>query len=373
MEESEKTSELNALAQKHGVPVDQLTKQYNEKLAQLKKQSPGLSDDLAKKRAMILIQREFIADRSPAKPYDMIPLGIGPKRDITAGMVAEIMAMDREVALSQGKIIMTTDLAGNKVPIAIDTRATFDNGRANPNFNKPITPVFRRQSISLAWPFNGGDTKLLILTHQGVALDKLPTLKLPVRARINLRETYPDRYIANTSTTTKFVPCDITLNGKKYASGQQLDDGSIYNILTNAPESLKSTLANLMNWHDAHKGDARRVVIIEADIMNHYVIEPSPNITSSMSLQLADESIGYDENASLVQCWIPPEIAGEVIKIGDGSRVAIIGSTSVGGTYDRETRTTDRTKPRVMLNAYGVYADPMLLIPPEEEDIEGGL
>ncbi len=73
-------------------------------------------------------------------------VGVTEKRDILAGLVAQAQAAYKEnpqLAVAQGLVRVEQD--GTVVPL--DNRETWEDGTPNPNYGKPLKPVFRRTGV----------------------------------------------------------------------------------------------------------------------------------------------------------------------------------------------------------------------------------
>jgi len=81
---------------------------------------------------------------------------------------------------------------------------------------------------------------------------------------------------------------------------------------------------------------------------------------------LEDDTFDLDDQP--VPVWIHRDIL-HLVDFGPGSRVAVIGQVITMPGYDFQTR-QQTDQPRAAINAFGVYADPTLKMPPSLEDVE---
>lgn len=75
-----------------------------------------------------------------------ICVGVTEKRDILAGLAAQAQAAYKEnpqLAVAQGLVRVEQD--GTVIPL--DNRETWEDGTPNPNYGKPLKPVFRRTGV----------------------------------------------------------------------------------------------------------------------------------------------------------------------------------------------------------------------------------
>jgi len=348
---------LRQWSEKLGIPLEDLQKQFDEKLAQLKRIYPAKDMTFWEPRARFFLYRELKTQViSPAIFFDAVFLGYSAKMDMLAPYkrtAIETYQKDPDRAIREG----LTDAEGRP----LDNRPTITvRGREikNPNIGKPLGDIWVRQSVGIGKPLNRPDIKLLILVHWGDQADLVPPLGQILRTRGNLQADEPERYIFNTSVTTRFdQPSSLgELSG-------QLTTEKICELLQTAPETFKTDLAHLQAYHTRTANDRRRIVIVEGDVI--YIRREPTRIGNSL-LVIEDESIGYDLESPGITVWVHPELI-PFLDFAAGSRVLVIGRTVEGPAFDPTTRQIDATKRRVMINAFGIFAIPELRIPPEEE------
>ena len=283
-----------------------------------------------------------------AQPFDAIWVGYNAKVDVTRSqreLATQMFKTDRERAIREG----WTDSEG----FPIDNRPNVPKGLRG----RRLTETFLRQIIGIGQPKPTEPLKLIVETAIGEQADNLPPLGKPVRCLLNVRSEEPNRYIANSSKFTKYEPTQM-------AAFPKVDDAVVCDLLQKAPEQFKSTLENLHNWHMANENDNRRVCIVEANVM---FIRDTPLTTGNYLMVIEDETI-MDVEAAGVTVFVPEDLK-DMLNFGPGSRIIVIGRTTTGPGFNRETRTVDQTVVRTMLNAFGVWAIPEFRIPREESEI----
>jgi len=124
------------------------------------------------------------------------------------------------------------------------------------------------------------------------------------------------------------------------------------------------TCASLKDWHEQHAGDPYRLCVLEADVV---FMNPNPTSIGNYLMVVEDESI-MDLSAEGVTVWIHKDL-WPYIDFGPGSRVFIVGRTVTMPSWDPVSRTVDRSKTRVGINAFAVYAVPELKVPLEEAQV----
>jgi len=221
-----------------------------------------------------------------------------------------------------------------------------------------LTPTFLRQSVSLGRPAEGGDMKLVVITHIAEQADNLPPLGKPVRTLLNMRADEAHRYVCNSSRLSKFEPVEMA------EVPSPLTEEGVCDLLLQAPDEFKSTLADLTSWHIAHEGDNRRIVIVEA---NALFLRDTPLSSGNFLLVIEDES-AEDIMSDGTTVFIP-DVLEQQLNFAPGSRLIILGRTATGPAYDRETRSTIEGERRTMLNAVGVWSIPQFRIPREETNV----
>ncbi len=341
---------LTLWAEKSPMEVDDLKEMFEAKYNEIKVLKPDMAEDALIKRARFQTYRAVkSAGRSTAKPTIGLFVGYNQAYDITQSnrkYAQEIYARNPSKAVEDG----LTDADGT----VLDNRAKMPWGADNPDYGKELKPNFLRTSVAIGRPMDEGDMKLLVMTHNNDQAFTLPPLGVPVKFAANIRSDEESRRLYNSSVTTKFVETEIPEFGTVDASG-------VCAILADAPEEFKSGLAGLMDWHQAHAGDQRRIVIVEGDVM--YVAN-QPNKVGSYMMVIEDEST-MDIEGEGVTVFVHEEIAHQ-LNFGAGSRVFIPARTSIGAFYDRETRTSNPEIQVIILNALGVWAIPEFRIPRDE-------
>jgi len=374
---AETLAKLTAWSQALGKPFAELTKMYEEQLAIFKQGVAGKTaewyDSTARHRVYLKIKSSL---RSPAKPYDYITLGLSGAIDVTRSEreeKADLYANEetRAQAVAEKKVLGEDTQFGDKVYPAgtpLDTRQWMVKpdpeknvkGRKSPSYGKPLLPRYIRTLLSFGRPAGGGNFKLLATMCNAGDPNELPMPPLGkgFRTRLNLSSDTPNIYHMNWSTQARFEPIVLP----EY---EPITTERIIKIFQTAPEALKSSLDELMAWHNANKNDKRRLVIVEADVT---WINRTPTDYGSYMMVLEDVS-KEDLGAEGTPCWVPTELKHVIDTFGPDSRVYVVGRTNIGPGYDREKREVLPDVQRVNLNAVAIWAIPIFRTAPEEQTV----
>jgi len=369
----ETSKQIAQWATKLEVPVEELTKQFDEVLVSFKATIAGQSEDwyeaAALRRLYIKVKSDLV---TPARPFDYISLGYSGTLDVTAGeremkLAAYHNVETRDKTIAEGKVQVI-----DGVPTAIDTREWMrkpdpskgTKGLKNRNYGKPLVPVVIRTVVGYGRPSKGGDFKLISVLEVGEMTKSLPPIKASLRSRFNLREERPHRYDCNASRRMKFDPIQLP----EYPT---VSDKSICDVLMSAPayhsetnpSGIKVPHGLLRSWHDAHDKDTRRLCIIVGDVT---VKPPDPISTGNYIVVIEDpEEMNFEAEGTPI--WVPGELE-EQLDFAQGSRVVVVGRTNIGPGRNPDTGQIDASIERVQINACAIFAIPEYRIAPERLD-----
>jgi len=332
-------------SEKTGRSVDELLQRLEEFKKILREAHPGKSEEFYEARARLQVYRELKQQlRMPrAKQFDGIFLGYGIKMDVFAArreQALQIWKQDPKRAIDEG----WCDAEGTPI-------FTMPSG----SVIKIDKPVYLRQSVGVCRLSSGGDLKLFVMVHRLDQADKLPPLGKPVRFLANLVSDTPTRYELNTTRITQYADVDMPEFPK-------VDESTICDLLSKAPDELKATCAELPDWHTKHANDPRRIVILEADVI---FIRREPTAFGNYIMVVEDETI-MDLAGEGITVWLHEDLM-KYIDFGAGSRVYVVGRTTTGPGWNPETRSIDPSVQRTMVNAFGIWPIPEFKVPPEEE------
>jgi len=321
---------------------EELVALMQQHMQELQALHPGKEQSWYEGRARFLVYRSLKrTSRSPSVPVYCAFFGFGEKRDIWANRVRTALQMWKEPA--------KRDLAVQKKLVAPDGTPLDTRGR------RITGPTWIRNAVGFGYP-EGKSPKLIFLNLSGKQADLTPPLLTPVVARLNVREEQDYKYICSSSTLTEWTAAEI----------EDIPGGIDWavEILNEAPEELKSTCADLMDWHKKYSVDQQRIVIVEADVMD---IADTPTSVGNYAMFIEDETI-YDAEEDSILTWISSE-QNEMRDWGPGSRIYVLARTTMGSGWDPETRQPDPKKMRIILNALALVCIPEFRIPREETDV----
>jgi len=343
---------LQQWSQKTGRSVEELQNQLQQYFDEIKQLNPNLDDVVVLSRARFLLYRDLKSEIiSPAVWFEGVFVGYGEAWDVTEPLRKQILA-EYEVApektIAEGKVQVTPE--GQVIPI--DFRPTLPDGRTNPWYKKPIRPVIVRNMLAIARKVGTSEFKFLVLTAMLDQAENLPPLGEPVKFRALPRDEQEHRIIARTSRVTKYIKTTIP----------EFEKENIISLLRAAPDKFKAALKQLPEYYDATANDRHRIVIIEGDVLQIGAVTSRGN----RLILLEDEAFDLDDEP--VPVWIHKDIF-KLINFGPGSRVIVVGQPIAMPAFDIKTRTVNPEKQRIAVNAWGIYADPSLLVPPLEEEL----
>ena len=161
----------------------------------------------------------------------------------------------------------------------------------------------------------------------------------------------------NTSVQTVYDPVEMDELGE--VGGQTIID-----LLNGAPDDFRSTLGDLMAWHNAHATDANRIVNTSGDLM----FNPRNQLSTGNYMITMSDAETQEPDEEDVTVWVH-EALFEMIQYGSGTKIHVLGRTGIGPGYDREKRQPLPDVKRVMVNAFGIWPEPDTIIPLEEANV----
>jgi len=256
---------FNKWAAKTGLTLEAITNIYDSNYRKLITEHPELLEnvELLKKRALRLTYIELKARlRSRREPWGMLVLGFGDKADLTARMRLEALQKYEEDKLGaiQRKIVRVEE-DGTVVPL--DTRKEIRPKVRNPNFGKPLVPVYRRYVVGLGCPLHGGPVKLTWLTLRH---DNADIILQPGRCYsfVGLkREETANRYLVYDAPRAMF-----NIMRTKIDVFGDVTEQTVWDLLSEAPPEFESSIAELMDFHTKYENDRFHPAIVEGDIVS---------------------------------------------------------------------------------------------------------
>ena len=386
---SKKISEeevLLALSKQMDVPVEELKKELEEILVEVKKDErltnakEGEAREIARNRLVTAKRRELA---SPANTWKGIVLGIGDLVDTVRKvrrLTEEAYALD-PIKTSKGWVYKETFvLAKTEDVVDPDSKETgvkiiplYPKTEANDKYRRSLTPIpehsWLRNVYGVASPIDKktrkeGEPRVFSMTlNRKLAIEgkKIPLMKPVVFKGID-KTTAEDakvgEYKINASTYTEF----------------KLDPALVLPplediIVTNCAKKFV-LLGELDQWHRDHEKDNARWCITQGTVSN-LKLEPNEK-TKNMRMTLDDESLMFapeKEGRSVgVQFWIPTDRNLDM-EFGQDSRIYVVGKTGRGKAYDRETRQQLDEPGDVNFNVYGIYIPDIFRISKEVEPV----
>ncbi|MFB6236994.1 MAG: hypothetical protein ABEH81_01350 [Halopenitus sp.] len=256
-----------------------------------------------------------------------------------------------------------TDDANTKVEdgwrvYPLDTRESFNSGDENPNYGMPQDKhQWTRRGLGL---FTGGpadDVRIGNITFRDKISASEPPLYEPVqfKARVDEDEDTGELYINSTSDTEVEPNPDL---------GENVDK-TIDELIEEhfaGTEYYQEDLQSLYEYMAEQNG--RRTVVVKSDVIS---MDLEPNSNNTMRLVLGEmEFDGREMVEHEVTVWVPAW-QKEYIDFAVDSRVYVIGRANISAAYDPETGGTSDTEKEVNINAQGLYADPTVKIPREDD------
>ena len=341
----DKNTYLNQWAEKLSVPIEQINAEFDRILLEEKSIHPDLSQEQQElrtlKRLALVYKKQM---RSPAEGFEGIILGTSDCVDAIANKrreAIEVFKVDPQSAVAQG----ITDEDGNP----LDTKETWNDGRANVNYGKPLpTNNFLRNVWVLAKSNKDASYRFLsmLLTGEKAKNENIPIFT-PVRFMAIDKE---DKL--NSSQFTNFV-----IDNKLEMPNELLK------LLEEKMDFV--AIGEIEKYHASVKDDFNRLACVIGDV-SALNLEPTSMGSRVLSLEDADAAL-EDLDAKGLTCWLPPRIN---IDFAEGSKIVVIGRTSQGNKKDEQGNRTEELGD-VTMNVFGVYAIPefKVAIPKEVNDI----
>jgi hypothetical protein len=389
LELSKKISEeevLLALSKQMDVPVEELKKELEETLIEVKKDErltnakDSEAREIARNRLVTSKRRELA---SPANTWKGIILGIGDLVDTVRKvrrLSEEAYALD-PIKTSKGWVYKETFvLAKTEDVVDPDSKETsvkiiplYPKTEANDKYKRSLTPIpehsWLRNVYGVALPIDKktrkqGEVRVFSMTlNRKLAIEgkKIPLMN-PVDFKgidkTTAEDTKAGEYKINASTYTEF----------KLDPALQLPPLEDI-IVTNCAKKFV-LLGELDQWHKDHEKDNTRWCITQG-IVSNLNLEPNEK-TKNMRMTLDDESLMFateKEGRSVgVQFWIPTDRNLDM-EFGQDSRIYVVGKTGRGKAYDRETRQQLDEPGDVNFNVYGIYIPDIFRISKEVEPV----
>lgn len=287
------------------------------------------TDETKALRTLALQYRKQL--RSPAVPFEGIVIGASDSVDIIAKQrreAEELYRTDPQLAISQG--------VTNEEGVPLETRKEWSEGRANPNYGKPLPQNnFIRNVWVIAKKQKGGnEPKLynLVLSGKNALNEDIPLFKPCKFMAIDKGEKL------NASQFTKFVV------------DEKIQIPNITELVKSLIPVVK--ISELEQYHQTNKDNFNRFCLVEADA-SYVNLEPTAFGSRVVQLEDIDASIENLDAPSLT-CWIPSFIDLDFI---EGSKVLAFGRTSQGKKKDETGNLTEELA-NVSMNCFGIYAIP---------------
>jgi len=146
----------------------------------------------------------------------------------------------------------------------------------------------------------------------------------------------------------------------KFELVRELDEKEFFGIIQECFNSHTRPLGKCMEYHEQTSTDYDRFVVTEAcvDFVNY-----SDTEGNNHQVFLSDESLPMEAGHDSVTMWFPDELKGELEMFGPNSIVMVIGQTSIGKVYTKETGQTDEDC--LQMNGMGIFALPGGATPPQ--------
>ena len=343
-------NDIKAYAQKLGRTEAELTASYNAFYTEEKALHPQMNEEQLMQRANFRLYASVKSElRSPAVACDIMVIAQTTARDVTETQRRDAVALwksNPEEALRRRVV----DADGNP----IDSRATWEDGRPNPFFGKKIEPTFIRTMFGIGKPLGDKNPiQFFALSQFNEASQTILPEGKTVRLRAIIKGS-EGMYTANT----------YRLAAGQYAEVAPLINKPLLDILREAPPTLKATIGGLMEWHNLHKDDARRVAIVEGDVT---YVNRDPNANGNYLIVMEDVTAAGPEMTEAEGITVFTDRAPD---FGVASKIIVVGRTTLGQGYNPDTRQADASMPkRVIINAYAVYVDPLYRVPPNEDRV----
>ncbi|MBU0791856.1 MAG: hypothetical protein KKC55_15515 [Gammaproteobacteria bacterium] len=320
---------LNKFAEKLSITIEEVESEFRKLYADEVMIHTDLSEEQQEQRALqrlaLLYKKQL---RSPAIGFEGIIIAASDCVDITLRQkreATELFKTDPQTAINEG--------ITNEDGVPLDTRKEWGDGRANPQYGKPLPETnFLRNIWGIAKTKEGQPRFFnMVLSGKLAENEDIPVFK-PVRfMAIDRGEKL------NPSTFTKFV-IDEKLEIPEY-------NGLLNQFMRYYP------IEELEDYHNNVKDDFNRLVAVEGDVS---MLNLTPTAFGSRVMVLEDAQSLEDLDAKNLTCWIPNRIN---IDFAEGSKVIVIGRTAQGKKRDEQGNITEEPGD-ITLNCYGLYVLP---------------
>jgi len=323
---------------KLSIPVEEIEKEFELVKGKISKEVPDASEDdkntLALKRLAISYKKQL---RSPAVGFKGIILGAEDARDIIAKQRKDALDFFNEnpqLAISQGVV--------NESGIPLDTRKTWNSGKANMGYGKPLpASLFMRKIFGVA--SKGTDEqKFFSMSMNGDVCNREIPLMTPVRF-MGIDKSQDDKtYVLNSSSFTTFDNDDsIKLPEVKELIEKYLD---------------VVKFSELQEYHNQNKDDYNRTIAIEGTVCS---LNLEATSVGSRIMVIEDGDNIMDLDSKGVTCWVPGSIN---IDFAEGSKVYVLGRTSQGKLKDEDGNITEEDGD-ITINVTGICPTIKIQIP----------
>jgi len=330
---------------KDKISEEELTTEYNRLKTEVQETFKGTPEELDQRtlhRTILFFKRH---QRSPAKLFEGMILGISRVRDMSEFQIRQALKLYEEnpqKAVTDKIVIVVNDK-----PIPLDTREKFASGKSNFNYGKPL-PEHNYLRTVYGVVKKGTDNPMwfrLNINGEKALQEDIPLFKsVQFRALDRTQETDTQLNL-NSSSTTAFVPSDIKL--------PPVDEL----LQTHGVNQVE--LANLNEWHTTNKdktNDER--IIITKGFVNHI-----SDVYSSGNRMLVLDNV-EDIDFVGVTCWMPNHIP---LTISEGCEAYVIGIVNQASKKNDDGSYSDDLE-NVTINVLGVHTDEPMANPEDLTD-----
>lgn len=331
---------MNKWASKLATPVAELKKEYEELLGKERQANPEAQDkwETAAMHKLSIIYRRHLT--SPAVVWEGIIIRGGSLIDGTRSQrlaAQKLWKEDPQRAIKAGIC--------NEDGEPLDTRKTFENGKENNKFGKPLPKYSWFRTIAgVAAEREGqiGPIKFQMSINGKMAKNR-PLEFVPVKFK-GINKGIKDGVLTlNHSVLTNFE----AMEGLKLPKVDEI----IQKFFTNAIV----TFDNLEEYHETNKDNRGRFCFIRGEVAD---LNNEPTSVGNKKLVIFDENqdiLDPDVETKNCLCWVPEDCD---LNFGIGSKVWVGGRTGRGNKrLEDGSWSTEKDGP-ILLNAECVYAIP---------------
>jgi hypothetical protein len=333
------------LSTKIGVDMGTLEKTFEIFKTNTRQLYPGKDEAFYEERARILVYGKY-ADRSPSVSFDHLFFYVGEAVDYTANM-RELALVSYKQNPQQAKASGLVD--DNGTPM--DTRqwlvepAEGRQGRKNPNVGKPLQPFKQRRALGFATRFGGAQIKMLSGTLREKACEAIIPVNTAFTARYNIRSE--DAFIVY-ATSGRKTTFDKPSTNPIFAGW---NDVKTAELLEKAP--FKRTVYKVEEFHEQSGGNPQAVLVLDTHLMGK---ADEPTSRGSYLIRLgAIEDFDFPP----VTCFIEEDTFKKLDGLGIGTRLLLIGTTTLGMDLMTNTKTS------VIINGLWLH----VLMPVKSEEL----